>query len=219
LKKKLNTTPKKNSRLTDSKWAERAEQAGPIADGAGGILKKRRADRWAPSVDDPLKMKGYLATPAVGLKEDLTAGSLSSSQGMHRLGENLLARRRGWGSRQGSPEGGGGRQRGGGGLVGGRGGFGRRILLWGRHFPRHPGALLRRWCSLARLNGGASGDLCAGKSFVGVSRGQGEGIWRERRPRRAWRERPPSRCLSWGFGSLPHSLQREGGETALSRLG
>jgi hypothetical protein len=43
------------------------------------------------------------------------AGSLSSSQGMHGLGETLLERRRGWGSRRGSPEGSGGRRRGGGG--------------------------------------------------------------------------------------------------------
>jgi hypothetical protein len=39
---------------------------------------------------------------------------------MHGLGETLLAQRRGWGSRRGSPKGGGGRRRGGGGVAGGR---------------------------------------------------------------------------------------------------
>jgi hypothetical protein len=114
-------------------------------------------------------MKGYLATLAIGLQGDPIAGSLSSSLGMHGLGETLLARRRGWGSRRGSPEGGGGRRRGGGGVAGGRVGVGQRLQLWGHRFLQRFSRLLWRQCSLERLDGGISGEVCAGKRTAGVS--------------------------------------------------
>jgi hypothetical protein len=80
----------------------------------------------------------------------------------------------------------------GGEVAGGRGGFRRRLQRRGAGSCGQYGLLLRQRCSLARLNGGVSGKLCAGKRFMGVSRGQGEGFWGERRSGRAWRGRPPT---------------------------
>jgi hypothetical protein len=150
----------------------RAGSAGqPNSRQARAESKKKWADSWVPPVGDPLETKRYPATSAVGLKGDPTVGSLSSFLSEHEAGNPSLGTGSGWGwpgthrraaavdgeAAAGSQE--VGEASGGGSSLGASASSGQL------------GDLVRRRRSQARSNGDASGELCAGKRFVGVSRG------------------------------------------------
>jgi hypothetical protein len=87
-------------------------------------------------------------------------------------------------------------RRGRGGVAGGRGRVRRQFSAWRRQLLRRFGHLLRQWRSLERLDGDASGQLCAGKRFARVSCGMGACSWRETRPGKTWRGRLPPRSFA-----------------------
>jgi hypothetical protein len=77
-----------------------------------------------------------------------------------------------------------------------------RRLQWAGRAPPPTAALLER------LDGGVSGKLCAGKRFVGVSRGKGALGWREKRPGEASRGRLPPCSYAGDYGSPSLSTAR-----------
>jgi hypothetical protein len=72
-KQRLNQFLEKKVWWTETNWAEQGIPGRPICASWAGKRKKKWADEWVLFVGDPLKMKGYAASLAVGLKEDLTA--------------------------------------------------------------------------------------------------------------------------------------------------
>jgi hypothetical protein len=139
--------------------------------------KKKRTDRRDPPVSAYPNPKGYGAIWGVRFKrigrlwfvflfhwharkEKALTGL--AALGLARDSPGRLLRRRGWAARVGGV---------GGEVAEGRGGLGRRFKGRGVGFQRRLGRHVRRRRSQARSNGGASGELCAGKRFVRVSWG------------------------------------------------
>jgi hypothetical protein len=135
---------------------------------------KKKGCEPGPHVGVYSNPKGYRASLAVGFKGIGRLGLVFSDEAHAATGKTLAGTGSGRAHLGGCPvagmtgEGRRGRRRG---SKGGRGGLGRSFPRGGVGFQGRPGHLLRQRSSLVRLNGDVSGELCAGKRFVGVSRG------------------------------------------------